>query len=288
MGTYAITGSASGMGKATADLLRSAGHTVIGIDLQGAEVIADLSTADGRAFAASETLRHAPDGLDGAVLAAGLGPGPGAARLRLIAEVNYFGVVELLEAWRETLARNGSAHVVIVSSNSTTTVPAVPRAAIKAFLNGNTPKVISSVKIFGKNGSAMVYAASKIALTRWMRRSAVTPDWAGSGIRMNAIAPGAILTPLLQGQLDDPALAGAVKSFPVPIGGFGDPGEIAQVVCFMLSPAANFMVGSQIFVDGGSDALYRSDDWPVAVPLRKLARYLGINKRFNAAARAAA
>lgn len=283
MSTFAITGSASGMGRATAELLRSEGHTVIGIDLHDAEIVADLSTAEGRRAAASEALRLAGGELDGVVLAAGLGPGPGEKRKNLIAQVNFFGVVELLEAWRPALAAKDSAFVVIVSSNSTTTVPAVPGGAIRGFLRRDVAKVMRSTRIFGKNAGAMVYAASKIAVTRWMRRTAVTAEWAGQGIRMNAIAPGAILTPLLKEQLDDPELAGAVEGFPVPVGGYGDPEDVARTVAFMLSPANRFMVGATVFVDGGTDALYRSDDWPVAVPLRRLGAYLRTTRTFNAA-----
>lgn len=282
MSTYAVTGSASGMGRATADLLRAQGHTVIGVDLKDAEVIADLSSASGRAAAAAEVLNKAPT-LDGAVLAAGLGPGPGDSRSKLIAEVNYFGVVDLLTAWRPALAAAGKAQVVVFSSNSTTTTPVVPGSTVKAFLAGNSEKAVASVKKFGKNGSAFAYAGSKIAVSRWLRRAAVTPEWAGAGIRLNAIAPGAIITPLLQAQLDDPEMAGAIEAFPIPLGDYGKPDEIAQWVVFMLSPAASFMAGSIVFVDGGTDALFRSDDWPKTVPLTGLRRYLKITKEFNAA-----
>ena len=48
MGVYAVTGSASGMGRAVADKLRAAGHTVIGVDVKEADVVADLSTGSGR------------------------------------------------------------------------------------------------------------------------------------------------------------------------------------------------------------------------------------------------
>lgn len=283
MSTYAITGSASGMGKATADRLRAAGHTVVGVDLKDADVIADLSTRAGRAAAAAEVLARSTRGLDGAVLAAGLGPGPGETRSRLIAEVNYFGVVDLLEAWRPALARAGSAKVVVFSSNSTTTTPLVPKSTINGLLAGDIDKALRGVKKFGANASAMAYGGSKIALSRWLRRHAVTPDWAGAGIRLNAIAPGAILTPLLQAQLDNPDLAGAIEQFPIPTGHFGDPEQIAQWVVFMLSEATDFMAGSLVFVDGGTDALFRSDDWPKPVPLSGLRRYLRIMKRFNAA-----
>lgn len=85
----------------------------------------------------------------------------------------------------------------------------------------------------------------------------MTGDWGGAGIRLNAIAPGAVMTPLLAEQLDDPTEAKAIAAFPVPIGGYGDPGQLADWMLFMLSDAANFLCGSVIFVDGGSDAYFR-------------------------------
>jgi NAD(P)-dependent dehydrogenase (short-subunit alcohol dehydrogenase family) len=98
MGTYAITGSASGMGRETAHRLRSEGHTVIGVDVKDAGVTADLSAPHGRQKAADAVLAASAGKLDGAVLAAGLGPGPSPDRPRQIAQVTYLGVVELLAA----------------------------------------------------------------------------------------------------------------------------------------------------------------------------------------------
>lgn len=274
MGTHAVTGSASGMGKMAADKLRAAGHTVIGVDIKEADVVADLSTAAGRAAAAEEVLAAAGGRLDGAVLAAGLGPTPGPGRVRMIAQVNYLGSVELLNAWRPALAAADNAKVVAFSSNSTTTTPLVPRRTVKAFLNGDPDKAVRSVKLFGPVAPAMLYAASKIALGHWVRRHAVLPGWAGAGIRLNALAPGAIMTPLLERQLSSPAGAKAVTSFPVPIGGYGDASQLGDWVVFMLSDAADFLVGSVVFVDGGSDAYFRSDDWPRPGRLRGLAGYV--------------
>lgn len=77
MGTYAITGSASGMGRETAQRLRDGGHTVIGVDIKDADVVADLSTPHGRSEAVERVLAASGGRLDGAVLAAGLGPSPG-------------------------------------------------------------------------------------------------------------------------------------------------------------------------------------------------------------------
>lgn len=274
MGTYAITGSASGMGRETARRLRDGGHTVIGVDIKDADVVADLSTPHGRNEAAARVLAAAGGRLDGAVLAAGLGPSRGKDRVRQIAQVNYFGVAELLSAWREALAAAEGAKVVVVASNSTTTMPAVPGRAVKALLAHDADRALRAVRLFGPAAPTMMYGASKIAVSRWVRRHAVLPEWAGSGVRLNALAPGAIMTPLLAEQLSDPRQAKAVQSFPVPVGGFGDPGQMADWMCFMLSDAADFLCGTVVFVDGGTDAYFRPDDWPKAVPVRRLIGYL--------------
>ncbi|MFI5717974.1 SDR family oxidoreductase [Nocardia sp. NPDC051750] len=274
MGVYAVTGAASGMGRAVADKLTAEGHRVIGVDIQETDIVADLSTAAGRRNAIDDVLAAADGRLDGAVLAAGLGPVPDPARLPMIAAVNYLGVVDLLEGWRPALAATGAARVVAFGSNSSTTVPAVPGRTVKAFLAGDTDRAVRSVKIFGRQAAPFVYAASKIAVSRWVRRHAVRPEWAGAGIRLNVIAPGAILTPLLESQLASATQAKAVEAFPVPTGGFGKPEHIADWVCMMLSPSAEFLCGSILFVDGGTDAYFRPDDWPRAVPLRRIVGYL--------------
>lgn len=280
MGTYAVTGSASGMGAAVVERLIAAGHTVIGVDIAAAEVVADLSTPDGRAAAAAAVLERSGGRLDGAVMAAGLGPERG--KQRLIAQVNFLGVVELLEAWRPALARTDRAKVVVFSSNSTTTMPMVPRRAVRALLDRDVEKALGALKVFGKMAPQMAYGASKIALSHWVRTAAVTREWAGSGIRLNAIAPGAIRTPLLErGLADGSAEAKQIRSFPIPVGGFGDPGQLADWVVFMLSDAADFLCGSVVFVDGGSDAWFRATDWPRPVPARRIRSYLARMKAFQ-------
>ncbi|MCB0931272.1 MAG: SDR family oxidoreductase [Mycobacterium sp.] len=278
MRTYAVTGSASGMGAAVAAKLRDQGHTVIDVDVKNAAVVADLSLPSGRRDAAASVLDACGGRLDGAVLAAGLGPTPRAERM--ITEVNYFGVVYLLEAWRPALAAATRAKVVVFSSNSTTTVPAVPGRAVRALLAGDAEKALRTYRLLGPAAPPMAYAASKIAVSRWVRRHAVTAQWAGAGIRLNALAPGAIMTPMLERQLATPAEARNIRRFPVPIGGFGDPLHLAEWVVFMLSDSADFLCGSVVFVDGGSDAYYRCDDWPRSVPLRRLPSYLLRTRQF--------
>ena len=83
----------------------------------------------------------------------------------------------------------------------------------------------------------------------------------GQGIRLNVIAPGAVQTPLLKGGDDDPTFGPLTSKLPVPTGR-GTPDDIASWITFMLSPAARFACGAVVFVDGGSDAVVRTDDWP--------------------------
>lgn len=274
MGTYAVTGSASGMGAAAVAQLRADGHTVITVDIRDADVVADLSTAEGRAHAAEQVLTVCGARLDGALMAAGLGPSKDPDRLRLIATVNYLGVVDLLQRWQPALAVAQHAKVVVVGSNSTTTTPGVPARAVRALLSGDVDGAVRRTRFYGPGRPAMVYAASKIAVTRWARRAAALPEWAGAGIRLNVLAPGAVLTPLLQAQLADKRQGKLVERFPVPLGGYGEPGLLARWMCFMLSDAADFSCGSVVFVDGGTDALFRGDDWPRPYPLRRIGRYL--------------
>lgn len=286
MGVYVVTGSASGMGRAVVEKLRAAGHTVLGVDLRDAEIVADLSTVAGRSAAAARVLTEADGRLDGAVLAAGVGPTPSPGQSARIFEVNYRGVVELLGAWRPALAAAGDAKVVVFGSNSTTTTPAVPERAVRALLADRPDRALRAIRIFGRNAASIAYGASKIAVTRWVRRHAVTDAWAGAGIRLNVLAPGAVLTPLLEKQLATPAEAKMIRRFPVPIGGFGDPGDLADWAVFMLADSARFLCGSVIFVDGGSDAYFRADDWPRAVPLRAIRGYLRKFRGFRARAAA--
>lgn len=259
MGTIAVSGSGSGIGAATRQILEQGGDTVIGIDLANAEIIADLSTDEGRAAAVAQTLESCGGQLDGLVTGAGVGP-PVAANL--ITEVNYFGSVALLEGLRPALAASGQAQVVQIGSNSTTLTPNLPDELVDAFLGADRSTIAAILDEAGTPFDTMIsYGASKTAVTRWCRRQAITDDWVGQGIRLNVIAPGAVQTPLLQGGDDDPVIGPLTTQLPIPAGR-GTPEEIAAWITFMLSPAARFACGSVVFVDGGSDAVIRTDDWP--------------------------
>ena len=125
----------------------------------------------------------------------------------------------------------------------------------------------ASRAIADKVGSIMSYPASKMALARWIRKHAVADEWVGKGIHLNAIAPGKTETAMVAEGRADPLIGKHMDSFPMPIGRNGLPEEIASLICFLLGPEARFFVGSVIFIDGGTDALLRANDFPAPFPI---------------------
>jgi len=251
----AVTGSASGIGAAVRARLERAGAGVIGVDLRDAEVVADLSTPAGRAAAVAAVREAAGGRLVGVVACAGLGPH--VEPWSTIVSVNYFGARDLLEGLRSALAAGKPSAAVVVSSNSST-LPGSDASLIAACLLGDEAEARRIAS--GLDGHRS-YAGSKLALTRWMRRCATGADWAGTGVRLNAVAPGPVVTPLLQGGLDHPIYGPAIRGFPVPLGAFGSVEQVASAIAFLLGPESTFCCGSVLFVDGGSDALLRPDQY---------------------------
>jgi NAD(P)-dependent dehydrogenase (short-subunit alcohol dehydrogenase family) len=259
MGTYAVTGAASGIGAATVDRLRRDGHTVITVDLHDADVEADLGTAAGRQAAVDGTAARCGGRLEGVVTCAGLGPIPSRSPGAIVA-VNYFGTVEVLDGLRPLLAAGTDPAVVAISSNSTTCQPGIPAELVEAYGAGGEASVIDVANCY--EVMAGVYPASKIAVARWVRRAATSDAWIGAGIRVNAVAPGLIETAMVAEGRADATVGPLLDLFPIPRGRGGRPEEIAEVIAFLLSPAASFVVGSIVFADGGTEALLRPDDWP--------------------------
>lgn len=259
MKTIAITGAASGIGAATAKQLIDAGHRVIGIDIQNSDIVADLATPDGRQAAIDQILETCGGTLDGLVPCAGLSGLPGRPG-SLLVSLNYFGSIALFEGLHDALAASGSAAAIGLCSNSTTTAPGLPMELAEAC---NTEDEEHAREIGDKVGSLRAYAATKVALARWIRRHAPTEEWIGQGITLNAIAPGKTETAMVAEGMADPIIGPLMDAFPVPIGRNGRAEEMASLLCYLLGPDARFFVGSVIFCDGGSDALLRPDDWPV-------------------------
>jgi NAD(P)-dependent dehydrogenase (short-subunit alcohol dehydrogenase family) len=256
--TIAVTGSGSGMGAALTERLTAAGDRVIGVDVKNAEVQADLATPGGRAEAIARVEERSGGALDGLVTCAGLNGLPDRPASLLVA-VNYFATVEMLTGLRPLLAEGTEPAAVAISSNSTTCAPGIDESLVAACLAGD--EEVAKARA-GEGESVSTYPVTKTALAWWVRRHAVEPEWAGAGITLNAVAPGAVDTPLLQEGLDDPTIGPLIAAFQAPIGRNGRPEEIAALLEYLLGPDARFFCGSVLFCDGGMDARLRSDDWP--------------------------
>lgn len=257
--TVVVTGSASGMGAATRARLEADGQRVIGVDLRDADVLADLGTVAGRRAAIDAVGELTGGAIDGLVTWAGVA---GLSHLdgSLLASVNYFGTIELLQGLRPLLAAGDRPAAVAISSNSTTCQPGVPMDVVALCLAGDEAAARAAAD---SAGALATYPATKTAIARWARRHAPTDEWAGAGITLNVVAPGAVETPMLQATRADEVIGQFVDEFPVPVGRKGSADELAAFVQFLLGPDARFFCGSVVFVDGGTDALLRADDVPV-------------------------
>lgn len=258
--TVAISGAASGIGQACAQRLAADGHRVIGVDRHFAEVVADLGTPQGRRQAVDQVAGACEGRLDGLVTCAGLAGAPGRAG-SLLVSVNYFGTVALLEGLRPLMAARPRAAAVAISSHAATIQPDPPLAVTEACLAGEESRAMN---LADAAGSLDAYSATKLAVARWVRRHAPTPDWAGAGITLNALAPGMTETPMVDEGRADPQVAPLFDLVPIPVGHTGRPEELAALIAFLLGPDGAYLCGSVIVVDGGTEALVRPDDWPSA------------------------
>jgi NAD(P)-dependent dehydrogenase (short-subunit alcohol dehydrogenase family) len=250
--TAVITGSASGIGAAIRARLEADGMRVIGIDLKGQEIDADLSTAAGRSAAVTEALAMSDGRIDALVPGAGLGPQ--VSDRALIVSVNYFGAIEVLDGLLPGLQAGDAAAAVLICSNSISMTPMPDPTLLDLMVAGDEPAAReASTDMHGPT----VYAMTKRALGVAARQR-VQP-WGEAGVRLNLIAPGPIDTPLLQGTRDDAELGQYVDLLPIPIGRVGQAKEIAGPVAFLLGPDAANVHGAVLFADGGSDALFRPD-----------------------------
>lgn len=263
MGVYVVTGGSGGIGGKTVEILRSQGHEVINVDLKDGDICANLATKEGRDHVIATLHEQYPDGIDGLCCNAGVN-GTG-SNLKLIISLNYFGAVNLAHGLFDLLKKKGGSCVVI---SSNTISQGAARMDLVDMLNYSQTKPINEERILnivdkfdGTNlhvGNS-IYVTTKYALARWVRR--VSPAWAANGVRINAVAPGNVATPMTV-NMGDNAKA-ALAALPIPINYGTDelmaPEDIANAIVFLASPLAHGINGNVMFVDGGTDALLNSE-----------------------------
>jgi NAD(P)-dependent dehydrogenase (short-subunit alcohol dehydrogenase family) len=237
-----VTGAASGIGAACVRRFADEGARVLGIDLRetsadGASGWAALDVRDEAGIAAylSDVARE-HGRIDAVVNAAGIAGG---------------GPVHLLDAasWDRVLDVNLKGTFLVCKH-------AIARMLEQEPQGGERGAIVNVASIEGLEGTAggSAYNASKGGVVLLTRNLAI--DYGRRGIRANAICPGFIETPMLEGVLGMPALADVREAIRQEhkLRRFGRPEEIASVACFLVSADASFVSGQAIAVDGGFTA----------------------------------
>lgn len=253
--TAVVTGSASGIGRATRDLLRARGEDVIGVDIHDADVIADLSGAEGRAALVEGVRRISGGRVDSVYAVAGLAvPAPAAVA------VNFFGTLATLEGLRPLLSGSPAPRAVLVSSMAAL-LPS--DAELVSLLRGeDEAAALARAEVLAKDPetAGLIYSSTKLALSRWVRRQAASREWAGAGIPLNAVAPGIIATPMTAAMIATAEQRQALlERVPMPLNGIAEPVVVARVLAWLGSEENTHLCGQIVYVDGGSDAVLRGD-----------------------------
>lgn len=237
-----VTGGASGMGAATARRFAAGGAHVVIID-RNAELAAKVAAeVDGTSMVGDVADSRFCDGAVAEAVS---------RHARLDVLVNAAGVI--VRASGEDTTDDQWSRIMGVNVSGTFFMC---RAALRVMKSQRSGAIVNFGSIWGDLGSAGVaaYCASKGAVHNLTR--ALAMDHAGDGIRVNAVCPGEVNTPMLQSEraeaVTDQLLAAIAAT--VPMGRLADPDEIARVVCFLASDDASYMTGALVSVDAGYGA----------------------------------
>ncbi|MEQ8811436.1 MAG: SDR family oxidoreductase [Imperialibacter sp.] len=236
-----ITGAGSGIGKSAALLLADNGASIVVADINeehGKKVVEEIKGKGGKAIFVMVDTSKPSDAeksvaeavkafgkLDIAVNNAGIG-GPAAP----IGEYD-------IEGWNKVIAVNLSGVFYGM------------RYQIPAMLKNGGGAIVNMASILGQVGFATspAYVAAKHGVVGLTKNGAL--EYAAQGIRVNAVGPGFIKTPLLDDNLSPDVLEFLKTKHP--IGRLGEPEEVAQLVLFLASENASFINGSYYAIDGG-------------------------------------
>lgn len=251
-----ITGGAAGLGRATAERFAAEGALVVVADIgDGDDVVSAIDAAGGEAgFVACDVTDEA--GLSAAVEFATDTFGA------LDVLCNFAGV--MLPGDDDPVTTPLDIYRATMDINVLGTLLSC-RAAIPAMLAspGRTSSIVNVASFVAHMGAAtpqIAYTTSKGAVLAMTREMAVI--YARQGIRVNALSPGPVMTPLLAAFLDDDTKRDR-RLRHVPMGRFGDPGEIAAGALFLASDESSWMTGQSLVIDGGITAAYTT---PEATP----------------------
>lgn len=247
--TILITGVASGIGARTAELAGQLGADVIGVDMrepanhQGSFVKADISSKAG----VDDLVARLPPRIDALCNVAGLSGNTGAVQT---ISVNFYGLRALSEALAPRL-REGGAIVNVASIAGFGWRANLNRAASMVGIEGfpDVASVLADHDVKNEEG----YPVSKELLLLWTFRAAHQELFKSRGIRVNAVSPGPVETPILK-QFRTVLGDARVDSDIARVGRAGTSGDIAPVVLFLCSDGARWINGANVPVDGGLEA----------------------------------
>lgn len=243
----AVTGSSSGIGAETAKLLSEQGAAVLGIDLnESLENVARFYRADLSDKRSIDALVEAlPPGIDGLVNNAGLPPTRPANKLLA---VNLVGLKRLTAALIPKL--NNGASIVNIASLAGFGWPQAVEA-IRAADDLDFHEIDDFIDRWNvSNEGGRSYFFTKEALIVWTMRNRWT--WRGRGIRINAVSPGPVNTPILGDFLE--TLGARAEEDARVMDRPGETTDVAPVIAFLLSDMAAWIRGANIPADGGMSA----------------------------------